>query len=451
MNIGKLTWQQTFEELKRRLELNETTSVNLVEQALKDIEAHASYNAIGVVSPVALTHAKQLDDERALGQLRSPLHGIPIVIKDNLMYRDGTPTTANSYALRNLMPRRNAVLVDRLLKAGVIIVGKANMSEMANFLTEGLPNGYGSMYGQVKHPYDESVDPLGSSTGSAVAVALKLVAGAIGTETNGSLIAPAFYNQVVTLKPTQGLLPQDGIIPISPSQDTAGPMTNTVKDAALLMDVLTDQKGAFTDALEQPMSGVVAVLTMKGWLGEFLPEAWVETIKEDLIVRLQSMGLGIEMIEVTPEDIPNHLIMLAEYKHALDAFFKTVPDFHIQSTEDLIAEYQRHPERAMKYGISLLEASLDHAKASDDPEYLALKADQQAKSSYVQDLLEKEGYRAVITFGWTDYGAIYGNPSVHVPEKTWKTHPRGVTFLGKKGSDADLLALAHQYEQQILE
>jgi hypothetical protein len=182
-----------------------------------------------------------------------------------------------------------------------------------------------------------------------------------------------------------------------------------------------------------------------------LPEAWVETIKEDLIVRLQSMGLGIEMIEVTPEDIPNHLIMLAEYKHALDAFFKTVPDFHIQSTEDLIAEYQHHPERAMKYGISLLEASLDHAKASDDPEYLALKADQQAKSSYVQDLLEKEGYRAVITFGWTDYGAIYGNPSVHVPEKTWKTHPRGVTFLGKKGSDADLLALAHQYEQQILE
>jgi len=439
-----------LETLIVKLETHNTTSVQLVEEAIAAIKANEKYNAIGVISPLALTHAKQLDEERALKQIRSPLHGIPVVIKDNMMYRDGTPTTANSYALRDLMPRHNAIVVDRLLKAGVIIVGKANMSEMANFLTEGLPNGYGSMYGQVQHPYDERFDPLGSSTGSAVAVALGIVSGALGTETNGSLLAPAFYNQVVTLKPSPGVLPQDGIIPISPSQDTAGPMTNSVMGAALMMDVLTDQKNAYVEALEQPISGVVGVLTMKGWLGDYILEEWVEKIQSVAIARLKIIGLEIDEIEITPERVPNELLLLAEYKHAIDKFFETVPDFPIRSMEDLIAEYKRHPERAMKYGISLLEASLTHAKAPDDPEYLALKEAQQEQSSYVQRLLEEKGYRAVMTLGWTDYGAIYGNPSVQVPEKRWVDHPRGVTFIGKVGSDKDLLALAYQYEQNVL-
>jgi amidase len=279
---------------------------------------------------------------------------------------------------------------------------------------------------------------------------LGIVSGALGTETNGSLLAPALYNQVVTLKPSPGVLPQDGIIPISPSQDTAGPMTNSVMGAALLMDVLTDQKNAYVEALEQPISGVVGVLTMKGWLGDYIPAEWVEKIQPVAIARLKIMGLEIDEIEITPEEVPNALLLLSEYKHAIDKFFETVPDFPIRSMEDLIAEYKRHPERAMKYGISLLEASLTHAKAPDDPEYVALKEAQKEQSSYVQRLLEEKGYRAVVTVGWTDYGAIYGNPSVQVPEKRWVNHPRGVTFIGKVGSDKDLLALAYQYEQNVL-
>jgi amidase len=254
----------------------------------------------------------------------------------------------------------------------------------------------------------------------------------------------------VTLKPSPGVLPQDGIIPISPSQDTAGPMTNSVMGAALLMDVLTDQKNAYVEALEQPISGVVGVLTMKGWLGDYIPAEWVEKIQPVAIARLKIMGLEIDEIEITPEEVPNALLLLSEYKHAIDKFFETVPDFPIRSMEDLIAEYKRHPERAMKYGISLLEASLTHAKAPDDPEYVALKEAQKEQSSYVQRLLEEKGYRAVVTVGWTDYGAIYGNPSVQVPEKRWVNHPRGVTFIGKVGSDIDLLALAYQYEQNVL-
>ncbi len=190
-----------IQELSAALAARKTTSVDLVKAAFKRIDETKEFNAIGVTSPKALELAKQLDEERSIGRLRGPLHGIPVVIKDNILYQDGTPTTANSYALRDLMPPYNALIVERMIAAGAIIVAKANLSELANFLTtEGMPNGYGSMYGQVKHPYDESVDPLGSSTGSAVAVALDIVPVSIGSETNGSLMAPALVQSGCHLK-----------------------------------------------------------------------------------------------------------------------------------------------------------------------------------------------------------------------------------------------------------
>ena len=439
-----------LQELSAALAARKPTSVELVKAALARIAQTKEYNAIGVTSPKALQLAKQLDEERSIGRLRGPLHGIPVVIKDNILYQDGTPTTANSYALRDLMPPYNALIVERMIAAGAIIVGKANLSELANFLTtEGMPNGYGSMYGQVRHPYDDSVDPLGSSTGSAVAVALDIVPVAIGSETNGSLMAPALYNQVVTLKPTQGVVPQHGIIPISPSQDTAGPMAKSVKDVALMMDVISGKPGGFTTRLSQPPKGKVLWVTMPGLLGEYLPSAWVETMKELAIPRLQAIGLQVEERTVPLIDIPNEQVLLAEFAPAMTAFLQTLgPDFAIQSMDDLIKEYQAHPERAMKYGITLLEQSLTHAKALDDPAYLALKKAQFEMASSAETMLD-EGYLAIVMVGWTDFAAIHGNPSVNVPEASWDTHPRGVTFIGKRGDDDSLLALAHQYQQLI--
>jgi Asp-tRNAAsn/Glu-tRNAGln amidotransferase A subunit and related amidases len=334
-----------IQELSAALAARKTTSVDLVKAAFKRIEETKPFNAIGVTSPKALEFAKQLDEERSIGRLRGPLHGIPVVIKDNILYQDGTPTTANSYALRDLIPPYDALIVERMIAAGAIIVAKANLSELANFLTtEGMPNGYGSMYGQVKHPYDESVDPLGSSTGSAVAVALDIVPVSIGSETNGSLMAPALYNQVVTLKPTQGVVPQHGIIPISPSQDTAGPMAKTVKDVALMMDVISGKPGGFTTRLSQPPKGKVLWLTMTGLLGDYLPSAWVDTMKALAIPRLKAIGLEVEERTITPVDIPNEQVLLAEFAPAMTAFFQTLgPDFPLQSMEDLIKDIKRIP------------------------------------------------------------------------------------------------------------
>ena len=440
----------TIQAMRDALASGSTSSVALVQAALQRVEELKKFNAIGVTSPTALERAASLDQERAQGRVRGPLHGIVIVIKDNILYQDGTPTTANSYALRDLMPPYNALLVERLLEAGAIILGKANLTELANFITtEGLPNGYGSMYGQVRHPYDETVDPLGSSTGSAVAVALSIVPASIGTETNGSLLAPAFYNQVVTIKPTQGLVSQHGIVPISPSQDTAGPFATTVVDAALLLEAMTAQTGVYTSGLSIPPHGKVLWVTMDGWLGEYLPAAWVETMKTLAIPRLRALGLEVEERVVTPEVIANELLLLSEYAPAMDAFLRSLgPQYPIQSMEDLIAEYQRYPDQAMKYGITLLEASLAHRKEANDFEYMTLKADQFKRSSFAETVLN-EGYIAIVTVAWTDWGAIHGNPSVQVPEATWDKHPRGVTLIGKRGDDAALLALAHHYQQLV--
>ena len=247
----------SIREIKKRLESKEVTSVELVKEALKMHEKWIDKNAIAQISPFAMYQAILRDQERNEGRIRGPLHGIPLVIKDNILYHDGTPTTANAFSLHDLIPPFNANLVDKLIEAGAIIFGKGNLSEFAYFMSyDDMPSGFGSMYGQVKHPFDEKIDPYGSSTGSAVAVKLGIVDLAIGSETNGSLMAPAYQCQIVSFKPTFGYVSKHGIIPISPTQDTAGPMANTVEDCALLMDVLAfeDPSDPTTLNLKRPQS-----------------------------------------------------------------------------------------------------------------------------------------------------------------------------------------------------
>jgi amidase len=438
----------TITQMQEALDQGLVTSVDLVNRALARAEDVKDKNAIGVLSPLALERAKKMDAERKAGRVRGPLHGIPMVIKDNILYQDGTPTTANSYAFRDLMPPYNAEIVERLLKAGAVIIGKANLSELANFLTrEGMPNGYGSMYGQVKHPYDESVDPLGSSTGSAVAVALDIVPGSVGSETNGSLMAPAMFNQVVTLKPTNGLVPQHGIIPISPSQDTAGPFAKTVEDVAILMDALTDQPGTFTKDLDKPVKGKILWVDIHH-KESYLPEAWKEEMKQRSISRFQAMGLQVDEIQMEEPQIDNETLLLTEFAPAMNSFLSTLEGYRLQSMEDVIEEYKKHKKRAMKYGISLLTDSLTYAKPLDDPEYLALVKQQQEEARFAQDKI-KEGYLAIACAGWTDWAPIHGNPSVNIPEPEWKEFPRGTTLVGGLDQDAQLLNLAYLYQKQF--
>jgi amidase len=218
-----------------RLADGSITSAALVRRSLERIDRlDAYFGAILATSPDALAQAEASDEHRRRRGRRSPLEGVPVVLKDNIDLV-GMATTAGSLALTSSRPPVDAHLVGRLKQAGAVLVAKANLSELANFLTAGMPSGYSSLGGQVLNPYDTSVTPSGSSSGSAASVALGLAPLAVGSETDGSIISPAAHQSVVGIKPTLGLVSRQGVFPIAPSQDTAGPLAATVADAALLL------------------------------------------------------------------------------------------------------------------------------------------------------------------------------------------------------------------------
>src|SRR4051812_7493256 len=206
-------------------------------------------HAIRCLVPDAVDRARALDDERARGDVRGPMHGIPVVVKDNIDVA-GLPTTAGSLALEHSVPDRDAALVTRLREAGAVVIAKANLTEFANFMADDMPSGYSSLGGQVLNPYDASITPCGSSSGSGAAAALGLATVAVGSETDGSILCPCDMQSLVGVKPTVGLIDGAGILPIARSQDTAGPMARTVHDAASLLEALTgnDYLGSLSDS-----------------------------------------------------------------------------------------------------------------------------------------------------------------------------------------------------------
>ena len=218
------------------------TSVDLVHGYLARIEAldrrGPAVHAIRCLATDAEERAAALDRERAEGTLRGPLHGVPVLVKDNIDVA-GLPTTGGSLALEHSVPSADAALVVRLREAGAVVIGKTNLTELANFLTEGMPSGYSSLGGQVLNPYDVSLSPCGSSSGSGAAAALGLATVTVGTETDGSIICPSDAQSLVGVKPTLGLVSGEGILPIATSQDCAGPMTRSVRDAALLLAAMS--------------------------------------------------------------------------------------------------------------------------------------------------------------------------------------------------------------------
>ena len=268
----------TIGDLQQALAAGRTTASALVSAYLARIEVYdrngPRLRAVREVNPDATAIAAALDSSKP--DQRRPLEGIPILIKDNIATADAQHTTAGSLALADARAKRDATVVERLRAAGAVILGKANLTEFANILAIGMPAGYSSLGGQVKNPHAPELDdkgvpivlPGGSSSGSAVAVAAGLAAAAIGTETSGSLLSPATQNGVVTVKPTVGLVSRAGIIPIAHSQDTAGPSTRTVHDAAILLNVLaaTDPMDPATEMLQRPVD-YTSVLDKDGLKG----------------------------------------------------------------------------------------------------------------------------------------------------------------------------------------
>jgi amidase len=231
--------EKSIQELQQAMTSGELTALQLVNQFLERIEQidkqGPKLNSVIEINPDVLEIAGKLDAERKAGNLRGPLHGIPLLIKDNINTADRMTTTAGSLALEGSIPPRDAHLVERLRSAGAILLGKTNLSEWANFRSEHSVSGWSSRGGQTRNPYALDRNPCGSSSGSAVAAASNLCAAAVGTETDGSVVCPSQANGIVGIKPTLGLISRSGIIPIAHSQDTAGPMARTVADAAILL------------------------------------------------------------------------------------------------------------------------------------------------------------------------------------------------------------------------
>jgi amidase len=340
-------------------------------------------------------------------------------------------------------------------------LGKANLSEFAYFMSdEKMPSGYGSLHGQVKHPYHLDIDPLGSSTGSAVSVAADLVPVSVGTETNGSLMAPAYMNGIVSMKPTLGMVSRYGIIPISAKQDTAGPMGKTVEDCAILLDILAKEdpkdpvtkdahfgKKHLSKACKRPVQGLkVGLLSITQYPYSDEEKSIIEEVRSVL----SSQGVEVLDMPFEAKRVENHKALVYDFKHDLNQYLSSVKGYTKMNTlSDIIHFNKLDPDRRMKYGQSLLIESNETSGDLEDPVYLEMRKRQETETRRFEDIMVEQGLTALISTIWTSYAPVYGNPCITVPGKAIvDKKPIGVVFVGKKFDDANLIAIAHAYEQK---
>ncbi len=466
-------------------------------------------NSVREINPDVLAIAGKLDASRP--SARRPLAGVPILVKDNIATNDKQSTTAGSLALQGARARRDATVVKLLRNAGAVILGKANLTEFANILAIDMPSGYSSLGGQVKNPYaptlmDDRGIPLvlpgGSSSGSAVAVAAGLCAASIGTETSGSLLNPASQNGLVTVKPTVGLISRAGILPISHSQDTAGPMTRTVRDAAMLLNVLAakDPRDPATERQRRP-ADYTADLTrdaMKGarigvpsdpadplndcYYGK-LPPKWTK-VMVDAITVLQDLGAvivrasmptagwiggpGTTMAVLNRNPLSRNkgnpatppIVFLYELKRDLNLYLKDwATNTGIKTIADIVAFNEANAEKALRFGQDLFLAANSTRGDLSEREYKSARAMDllAAKTRGMDAYMNQHKLDAVLFAGNTGaaIAAKAGYPSVMVPGgfvsgvdgKDTPDYPLGVTFAGGAWSEHKLLRLAYAFEQ----
>jgi amidase len=505
----------TIADLQLALAAGDVTASVLVAAYLARVEAYdragARLNAVREVNPEALAIAAELDAKKPAHP--RPLEGIPIIVKDNIAAADLQHTTAGSLALEGARARDDATVVKLLRQAGAVILGKANLTEFANILAVDMPAGYSSLGGQVKNPYAPELDdkgvpiviPGGSSSGSAVAVAAGMAAAAIGTETSGSLLSPASQNGVVTVKPTVGLISRAGIVPIAHSQDTAGPLTRTVRDAAILLNVLAsgDPLDPATEPLQRP-ADYTSFLDKDGLKGarigvpsdpsdpgnDFyygpLP-ARAAAVMHNAIAVLESQGAtivraniptegwiggpGTEMaiLNRNPESpaknqpVRRPIVFVYELKHDLNLYLRDwAIDTEMRSLADLIAFNAAHADRALRFGQDIFLAAEATRGDLSELEYLsARQMDLRASRTLGLDAyMDRHRLDAVLFPGTAgaSIAAKAGYPSVQVPtgfvagvrDKDTPEYPYGATFTGRAWSEPVLLRLAYAFEQATL-
>ncbi|HVE73640.1 MAG TPA: amidase family protein [Mycobacteriales bacterium] len=445
-------------ELQAAMRSGRLTSRALTQAYLARIKAYdRPLNSIRALSPTALATADRLDRERRSGRLRGPLHGIPVLRKDNIGTTD-LPTTAGSIALAGNIPVREAFVTQRLRAAGAVVLGKTNLSEFANWVALGMPNGYSSLGGQVRNAYSLG-DPSGSSSGSGVAGSMAFATGTLGSETSGSILSPSSANGLVGVKPTLGLVSRAGIIPLAPSFDTAGPMTRNVTDAAALLTAI-----AGPDPRDAVTAGAAPVDYLAGLSGATLKgvrlgydDGETNALFKAALADLRRLGAVLVPSDVVATagvvglteiaEIPN------EFKASLNTYLaeEVRPGLKsgVRSLSDVIAYNKRFPDK-VKYGQNLLEAS----EATPGVALLGVPpaAVTRASSRAVIDAaLLKDDLDAVVAAGpaYANVGAAAGYPTVIVPAGAANdgTRPNGLSFLGTAFTERQLLRYAAAYEQ----
>ena len=451
----------TVADLQSRMSAGTLTSVQLTKAylqriALTNLEG-PSLNAVRMINPKALQEAAAMDAERAAGHIRGPLQGIPVIVKDNLDAA-GIPTTAGSVALENSIPDKDSTVVANLRRAGAVLLGKANLSEFANFLSNGpMPSGYSSLGGQVLNPYDADATPSGSSSGSGAIAAAGLAAITIGTETSGSITSPSAAQSDVGLRPTIGLVSRTGIVPISATQDTAGPITRTVADAA------AELQGIAGKDPEDPATAN-APATVPDYLTGLKPDAvagkrigYVSSTNTQFQAALAVMqSLGATMVSITsPNAASNSSILNFEFKRDLAAYFSRLPaSAPMHSLADVIAYNNAHAQEALKYGQ--VTATASQAVDINDPATIASyttarDTGRAAAQKAINDALTNNNVEAIMGTGSAliALGAQAGYPELAVPAgyAAQGRAPQGITFTGTAYSEAKLLDFGYAYEQ----
>jgi len=446
-------------------------------------DAGPMLNAVIAVNPRALADARALDAERRAGRLRGPLHGVPLLIKDNIETADPVATTAGSLALRNNITGRDAPLVARLRAAGAVILGKTNLSEWANFRSDDSTSGWSAVGGLTRNPYALDRNACGSSSGTGSGIAASLAAAGIGTETDGSIICPSSINGLVGLKPTVGLVPRTHVVPISHSQDTAGPMARGVRDVAILLTVLagSDPSDPATADADARKSDYVAALDrtdgLKGVRIGVLRDrvgdnkAVVEAFDAALAVLRTG---GAELVEITDsrsglDDMGDaeFQVLLSEFKVDLNAYLASTPaTVTTRTLAQVIAFNMASPAELEFFGQGLLEQS-EATTGFDDPAYLSALAKSRSLARGAIDRLLSANRVAMLvgpsnapawrsTLGKGDdfagpsqsaLPAIAGYPHLTVPMGLVDGLPVGLSLIGPAWSEAALLAAGYRYEQ----
>jgi len=474
----------TIDALQQKMQSGEYTSQSITGLYLKRIEAidknGPAINAIIELNPDALSIAAEMDKERKAGKIRGPLHGIPVLIKDNINTGDKMMTTAGSLALLGNKASKDAFIVQQLRAAGAVLLGKTNLSEWANFRSSRSTSGWSSRGLQTKNPVMLDRNPSGSSSGSGAAVAANLCAVAIGTETDGSVIAPSSHCGIVGIKPTVGLLSRSGIIPISKTQDTAGPMARTVRDAAILLGALAgaDADDAVTsESNGKTQKDYTSFLHADGLQGKrigiekkFLEghEGVVGLYKAaiDLIKSKGAVIVEVELMTAIKDAGSGEFTVLQyEFKDGLDKYLSAT-NAKVKSLADVIAFNNQNEATAMPWFKQETLESSQLKPGLDNKEYKDALQKTRSCRHIIDDMMNKNKLDAICgtSIGLSgcidlingDYGtgfyfcppaAMAGYPHITVPMGNVHELPVGFSFIAGAYKEAELLILAYAYEQ----